>query len=184
MPRLNLETLARELDIDQVPTGAKLTAQAWAGDEPYTEVDGPKVIFSPAREVTFRDGQPTRDVYLDPTAGKFCWRLEVETRSGMLLLPARFVEVDDVPEVTFGTLQQVDPATFLPVPDVIAGWDSTRVEVLGARDETVAAAADIRDRTMTATVDPDDPDVLILTFPAYMLHPDGTSILIPVEVTP
>lgn len=182
MPRIDLRTLARELQPELVPAAATLSVQAWAGSKPFTEVAGEKVIVSPPQQVIFQDGTPSREIVLEPTLGAFCYRLTLK-RSGTVLIDW-YVEVPDVDEVAFGDLQQVDPATFEPVENVLAGWETTRVEVLGARDETVAAAADIRDRTMTATVDPDDPDVLILTFPAYMLHPDGTSILIPVEVTP
>lgn len=52
-----------------------------------------------------------------------------------------------------------------------------------ARNEAEAARQDVRARTLTATPDPDRPDVLILTFPSYMLHADGSSLLLPMEAT-
>lgn len=181
MPRIGLETLARELQPELVPAAATLTVQAWAGEKPFTQVAGERVIVSPLQEVVFRAGVPDREVHVEPTLGAFCYRVILK-RSGVVLIDW-YVEVANVDEVAFGDLQQVDPATFLPVPNVLAGWETTRMEVLGARDETVAAAAAIADRTLTATPDPDDPGVLILTFPSFMLDPDGSSILLPLEAS-
>lgn len=52
-----------------------------------------------------------------------------------------------------------------------------------AHVEVVAARQDIQSRTMTATPDASDPGVLVLTFPSYMLHTDGTSVLLPLEAS-
>lgn len=94
--------------------------------------------------------------------------------------------------------ETVDLATVLRVPQnvgqAIADW-AWAVQATGnALEQAQSAAGDaeeaarraeeaaeqIASQAMTATVDPDNPDLLILTYPAYMLHEDGTSVVIPI----
>lgn len=65
--------------------------------------------------------------------------------------------------------------------DARAAAELVRVETVALRDETLAARDEVGSRTLTATVDPDNPALLILNFPGYMLHADGSSVLIPLE---
>lgn len=47
--------------------------------------------------------------------------------------------------------------------------------------EVAAIRDDVKARSLTATIDPNNTDLLVLSFPDFMLAPDGTSVLIPVE---
>ena len=74
--------------------------------------------------------------------------------------------------------QEVDLATLIPVPSnpgtELAAWEAVVAEAKAIRD-------DVKARSLTATIDPDNPDLLVLSFPDFMLASDGTSVLIPVE---
>ena len=54
----------------------------------------------------------------------------------------------------------------------LAAWEAVVAEVVAIRDDVVS-------RTLTATTDPDNPDLLVVSFPDFMLASDGTSVLIP-----
>lgn len=190
MTRVDVSAVAREFGDAPVDAVATVRVQGWAGAGPAASVDGAAVVFSPRNEVIVQGGVPGQAIDLPPTDGTFCYRWDVSMRSGSLKLPTRYTLVPESGHVVFGELVQVSPEDFQPTPDVVAAWEAAIGEVTGLRDETaalrgetVAAADSIRDRTLTATVDPDDPDALILTFPVFMVHEDGTSITVPLEVT-
>lgn len=190
MPVVDLRVMKRDLAAARVPVeSAVLTVRAVRADGPFTLVDGADVVFSFAMSAGLSDGELTDEINLPATDGTFGYEWEIIAEAQLLF--HRVTDAADVDRIDFGDLNDLDRSTLQPTDDNIAAWQGviTQAEgILGqtatARDETVAAAADVRDRTMTATVDPTDPEVLILTVPAYMLHPDGKSILIPVEVTP
>lgn len=138
MPRIDLKTLARELLAEPAPAAATLRVQAWAGDKAYTEISGAEVIFAPVREVVFTDGIPAREVYLEPTGVRFCFRLDL-LRSGNVLV-TRFVAVPDVDEVEFGALRQVDPTSFAFTDETVTAWEMVRAAAAASEAIAVASA--------------------------------------------
>lgn len=58
-----------------------------------------------------------------------------------------------------------------------AAGDRERAEA--AAETAEEAAANASQSAITAWPDPDNPDLLILEFPAFLEHPDGTSVIIP-----
>ena len=73
--------------------------------------------------------------------------------------------------------QEVDLTTLIPVPSSpgteLTAWEAVVAEVKAIRD-------DVKARSLTATIDPNNTDLLVLSFPDFMLASDGTSVLIPV----
>lgn len=61
--------------------------------------------------------------------------------------------------------------------EVSAQGDRVRAE--SAAQTAEEAAAHGSQSAITAWPDPDNPDLLILEFPAFLEHPDGTSVIIP-----
>lgn len=167
-----------------LPDTAEIRTTAVDADGPRKRIKDGDVLFARTSVIAVRDGLPVREIDLRPTDGTFCYEIRITTTVGGFRI-ARYVEVPDSDEpVQLGKLPQVDPLTFQPIEDVLAAWDSVAATAGLARDESVAAAETVRARTLTAAADPNDPGVLILTYPVFMQHPDGTSILIPMEVTP
>ena len=58
-----------------------------------------------------------------------------------------------------------------------AAGDRERAET--AAETAEDAAANASQSAITAWPDPDNPDLLILEYPAFLEHPDGTSVIIP-----
>lgn len=56
---------------------------------------------------------------------------------------------------------------------------SDRVRAESAAQTAEDAAANASQSAITAWPDPDNPDLLILEYPAFLEHPDGTSVIIP-----
>ncbi|WP_345750125.1 hypothetical protein [Microbacterium rhizophilus] len=65
-----------------------------------------------------------------------------------------------------------------------ASAQQAAAQVAAAASAVAAAAAEalaeIRARTVTATADPENPDLLILTYPTYLEGDDGTSLVLPI----
>lgn len=79
----------------------------------------------------------------------------------------RFVVVPDVPEIAYVDLVDVDPATLDPsmVPEA-AWWAALREAALG----------------VSAIVDPEDPEALILHFPSWQTDPaDDLILFMPIQ---
>jgi len=85
-----------------------------------------------------------------------------------------YLTIPDQPTVSFVALirdWQVDKSTLEPTTSNQAAWDLTLARVTAIRDEVAAAG-------VTATLDPADPDVLILSYPDYQTDPDDDLILV------
>jgi hypothetical protein len=148
----------------------KVQVDYWAGARAVTRVDGADVTFPSQITVAIADGSLVEVLDLPATGGVCCVRIVVSSGGKQLI---RFVEIPASGPVDFGDLVDVDPATFIPTGEVVAAWEAAIAEVAGIRDEVAA-------NSLTATPDPENPDLLILTFPAYMEHDDGTSIILPI----
>jgi len=108
--------------------------------------------------VPLQDGRAA--VNLTATSPDQAWKI---VEAGQIAAAAtRFVQV--VGDANFIDLLDVDPKTLEPTTENLAGWQ--------------AALDEIRSRTVTATIDPENADLLILTYPAFMLDPDDPNILI------
>lgn len=190
MPVVDLRVMKRALTAQPVPVdNAVLTVTAVRATGPFAAVVGQDVVFSFAMTVSFADGAASDEIHLEPTDGSFGYEWEIVAESQMLM--HRLTDAPDVDRVDFADLQDLVRSTLQPTDDNIAAWQGviTQAEgILGqtatARDEAAAAAAEARSRTVTATIDPTDPAVLLLEFPSFMLGPDGSSVLLPLEVTP
>lgn len=207
MTRIGLESLVREIEAEFRHVSAQVVFQAvhagatLAGGKvdlvSHTTVEGERITFSPKVELELVDGVAVVPPDLQPTDGSFGWSVKVS------ILTGRYSKVwlKGVPTstgvVAFGDLPNLEPATLQPTEDVVAAWDTVRAETFQARNDTQdlrdetqtlrdqawEAVTEVESRTLTATPDPADPAVLILTFPSFMLDPDGSSILLPLEAT-
>ncbi|MDF2045166.1 hypothetical protein P2P98_03250 [Microbacterium sp. Kw_RZR3] len=209
MTLIGMESLVREIEAEFRHVNATVKFQAVQAGATlmggkvdlvsYTTVDGEKITFSPEVEMKLINGVLTVPVNLEPTDGSWGWSVKVSIISGRhhkTWLKGVPVRPDGV-VVPFGDLPNLDPATLQPTEDVLDAWATVRAETFQARDDTEGlrdetltlrdeareALAEVEVRTLTATPDPDDPTVLILTFPSFMLDPDGSSILLPLEAT-
>jgi len=177
MPVLDVAATLRALGGDEpLPTGVMQVRYLTAPTVLAVTVEGAEARFSPVIEINITDGSPivTVDVpatdercyavvTIDPTSGRTAGRYT----SGPVAIPAD--------AETLADLIPVDPATYQPSTDAVAAWTLIRDEVVGIRDEIESLA-------VTVAPDPDNPDLLILTYPAFMLAPDGTSIVLPIGV--
>ncbi|WP_307211711.1 collagen-like triple helix repeat-containing protein [Microbacterium testaceum] len=103
------------------------------------------------REVVFIDGVPAREVYLEPTGGRFCFRLDL-LRSGNVLV-TRFVAVPDVDEVEFGALRQVDPTSFAYTDEAVTAWEMVRAAALAAREGMVTSGRVVDGELLLTRID-------------------------------
>lgn len=146
-----------------------VSATYWAGNEPYLSVVGDEVRFPSEIKVQVIDGA-TVPLDMVPTRGVCCVRWVVrDHRSGHRL--TRYTTIPDVPAVDFGDLIDVDPATFAPSAEGLAAWLAAIAEVQALVDQVTA-------NTVTATIDPADDDVLLITFPSFQTDPDDGLILV------
>ncbi|MDJ1113253.1 hypothetical protein [Microbacterium dauci] len=93
------------------------------------------------------------------------------------------VPLTPAPDVEFVVNERVYQDTLKAKADAVGAAGTATAAAGTATDaatEATDALTEIRTRTLTATIDPDDPDALILTFPAFMLNADGTSIDLPI----
>lgn len=152
-----------------------IEATYWDARGPHVQVAGEGITFPRTFTIEIIDGIPVEPIELTPTDGRHgvSWVVKDDIVGHRL---ERFTEIPNVPEVDFGDLVDVDPRTFQPSASAVAAWVAAIAEVAAIRNDVLA-------RTLTATPDPNDPGVLILTFPTFMAHPDGSSVLIPIEET-
>ena len=110
------------------------------------------------------DGVAVAD--LSDTGADQAWR--VREGGGIPSPVTRYVKVSG--DAAFVDLIDVDPSTLQPSESAVPAWDAVLEQVQTALDSITA-------RTVTATVDPDDDEVLVLDFPTYQLDPDDSLIL-------
>lgn len=116
-----------------------VTATYWAGQVPYTTVEGSDVRFPSKITVQIRDGQPVEPVEMVPTRGVCCVRWKVsDLRSGRSL--SRYTEIPDAESVDFGDLPVVDPATFAPVVPTPTLLETINTQVAAYLVENPAAS--------------------------------------------
>ena len=106
-------------------------------------------------------------VDLSPTGVNQAWQVE----EGGAIAGRRTVCVAVAGDADFTDLVIVDPATLQPLVAV----PPTVAELLVQAEATLT---DVTARTVTATISPDDPGAVRLTFPAFMLDPTDSSILV------
>lgn len=106
-------------------------------------------------------------VVLSDTGADQAWR--VREGGGIPSPVTRYVKVAG--DAAFVDLIDVDPSTLQPSESAVPAWDAVLGQVQTALDSITA-------RTVTATVDPDDDELLILDFPTYQLDPDDSSVLV------
>lgn len=168
MTLVNLSLLETILGGYEPVTSGAVEATYWAGRGPYQAVVGEDVRF-PATLKVVTSGEPV-SMDMVPTGGVCCVRWNVRNRrSGATV--TRYTSIPDVPVVAFGDLVDVDPLTFEPSEAGRAAWEATLAEVQ-------ALAGQVAANTVTATLDPADDDVLLITFPSYQTDPDDGSILV------
>ncbi len=146
------------------PVNGTVTARYWAGTGPVIRVEGEKVIFPGTVRVRICDGEPVQILDLPATDGTVCvqWVIESEGRRFR-----RYTTVPDTGPVPFGGLPVVDPASFIPVDPT-----PTLVELIDQRIEQHSKTSDI-------TIDPDNPDVLLVTTGgAINPDPDNSDVLV------
>lgn len=159
MPLITINPL-RDIPGATEATTALFRAQAKrSAYQSAVRVDGADVTFPEEIRCTFTGG--VWDVVpelVDLPVGTF-WSVELrDTHSGKRLersvvLPA------GVGPFLFSELVDIDPATLSPSTSGQAAWDATLQQVQAVRDEIDA-------NTITATVSPDDPRLLRITYPA------------------
>ena len=110
-------------------------------------------------------GRATVD--LTVTGPNQCW--EVAERGAIAYPQTRYVLVDQ--DANYDDLVDVDPATLAPLVDV----PPSLADLLAQAEEILETATS---RTVTATIDPTDAAVLVLTYPTFMLDPDDPLVLI------
>ena len=137
MTRVNLSAMETTLGGFAPIKSGVVTATYWAGRGPRVEVAGEQVRFPAPIRVAIVDGAPVADVELVPTRGVACVRWLVEDTQGRRAFE-RYTEIPDMSVVDFGALTQVDPATFEPTGEVVAGWEATVAE---AREAVAVAGA-------------------------------------------
>lgn len=116
-----------------------VTATYWAGQVPYTTVQGADVRFPAKITVQIRDGQPVEPVELVPTRGMCCVRWKIsDLRSGRSL--SRYTEIPDAGPVDFGDLPVVDPATYQPADPTPTLLETINAQVAAYLVENPAAS--------------------------------------------
>lgn len=150
-------------------TSGKIRVTYWAGSAPYLGVVDEEVRFPSTITVDAAGGHASVD--LVPTGGVCCVRWEItDARNRMLI---RHTTIPDVPVVAFGDLVDVDPLTFEPSDAGRAAWEATLAEVQTLAGQVAA-------NTITATISPDDPRLLRISYPAFASPRPGV-VRIPLE---
>ena len=113
MTVINLTELQRLLGAPGPVKSGHVEAVYWAGDRPYTKVDGQTITFPAPVGLPIVDGAPASPIDLEPTGEDCCVRWSI--RGGNYQLPVRFTSIPDAEAVDFGDLPIVDPTLFAPV---------------------------------------------------------------------
>lgn len=133
----------------------RVTARYWAGDRPYVNIAGADVTFPAPIQVRIVDGEPVAPLDVPPTLGVCCVRWTIEA-VGVAQSVDRYTTVPPGAPVAFGALVDVDPATFTPSVEAVAGWASIVDEVHAAAATASAASDDavkaVAPETLRATV--------------------------------
>ena len=122
MTVINLTTLASGLGAPAA-TDAWVQCTPWSGSRPAVRVSGEQVIVSDTASVRVTLGVPEETLDLEPNGITWCWKILTYTTSPSARL-TRYVNVPPTGPIDFEDLVDVDPATFIPTPDVVAGWDA------------------------------------------------------------
>ncbi|WP_104084261.1 hypothetical protein [Cryobacterium sp. Y11] len=130
----------------------------------FREVVGGVIRTTAPETVHLVDGAAA--VELSTTGVNQAWKIE----EGGGIAGRRTVYVAVTGDAVFTDLVIVDPATLQPLVEV----PPTVAELL---DESKAILEAAIARTVTATVDPADPDVILLDYPSFMLDPNDNLIL-------
>ncbi|AXA97575.1 pyocin knob domain-containing protein [Microbacterium sp. PM5] len=148
MTVVNLRGLHTALGVPAVTSGVVMV-EYWAGSGPVARVDGADVVFPALITAAIVDGDPgTLD--LVPTRGVCCVRWTIQSDHSRVTV-TRFTEIPETGSVTFGALQQVDPATFVPTADVVAAWEAAIDDVAALRDQAVGSASTAAESASTAS---------------------------------
>lgn len=149
-------------------TSGVVTVEYVAGARPAVAVDGDQVRFStPLRWAI--EGVPL-SIELEPTGATSCAKITVKDRTHERQL-VRWVEIPATGTVAFGDLVDVDRKSFVP-----ADPTPTLLETIDRQVEAYMAEHPGSD--FTATIDPANSDVLLLTFPSHQTDPDDDLILV------
>jgi len=134
---VNLRGLHTALGVPAVTSGVVMV-EYWAESGPVARVDGADVVFPALITAAIVDGDPgTLD--LVPTRGVCCVKWTVQSdRSAVSVV--RFTEIPETGPVVFGTLQQVDPTTFVPTGQVVAAWEAVVADVDALRADAATSA--------------------------------------------
>lgn len=147
----------------------RFVGEPWAGTSSHIRVDGADVEFPRQVVVAIEDGDPVTAI--DLPVLPVPWKVWIEDLGRGRKTTPRYVLVPESGPVDWADLIDVDPTTFEPTDDIVTAWQAAIDEVTAIRNEVASMA-------VTATIDPEDPDVLILTFPSFMTGPDDDSILV------
>lgn len=150
-----------------IPKAAKITFTPWGGYRSVTRIEDTDIIFPKPTTVDIAASGVTR-IPIEATTSEWCWNVSVEINGHRPY--SRFFLVPDVAEIEFEDLVEVDPKTYEPI--------ETPSNTRQLLDEANLILESVLERTLTATVDPNDPDVLILDFPSYMLSAADRNVLV------
>lgn len=95
----------------------------WAGKQAAAEIDGPTFVVPDTLRVPFVNSVPQVPFDLEPTTSDYCWRIIMEFHQPRFR-QVRFVAVPMSGPVAFEDLVQVDPMTFLPLPEYSSAWEA------------------------------------------------------------
>lgn len=158
MAVVNLRTFWQSLgDTGEKKLSGLLEATPWAGRAPYVTTEGEKVIVGARTKVEICDSEPEATIELKPTEGNFAWKL-VLTLSSLPRPIERFVSIPNVESIDWADLVDVDPITYEPSLDTVKAWEAAIKDAL----------LELNDALVFVTADPDDPDILIISYPSYM----------------
>lgn len=166
MTRIRIRTLSSGIN-EYLPKAAIVTFTPWAGYGKHLVVDDEKIIFPDPFDVKI-DGKAVQEIILRPTNQFWCWKIEVKGDKKPDF--AKYYVVPDADVLDFEDLVEVDPKTFAAVT-----LPPTTQQLIHDSNEVLQS---VLERTVTATVDPDDTNVLLLTFPVYMQSKTQPNLLV------
>lgn len=147
-----------------IPSNARFQATASGFRAAGETVTAPRSVTA-----TITDGVPDVPLILDVLPVDMYWTIQVSfPRSGRSI--TRYVQVPHG-DVEWADLIDIDRATMQPDPGAVPAWTAAIAQVQAALDE-------VRESTVTATIDPADPDVLLISYPNFQTDPSDDLILV------
>lgn len=160
------------------------------------------VVRLPVTMEAAYDGDGVALVWLEDTPPGQAWEIEeLPSELGQFAGIKRTVLVPPAAEgvvLEYTDLLEVDPSTLEPSPEALEGWTAVLAEVAGHAAAAFASALaadasatraegeadraeeyadEVQEATFRASLDPLDPDLVILQFASYLTDPDDELIV-------